>query len=519
MNDQTKLKDVIQDSTQQKSSAVHNDKRDVLSDAQKVPQKENAEPSIQSVLDTFLLDVKSIQKTHSLVLPHVLKWLKSTHSENTKKLQSFKDIETDDAALNKFVAKGAHQASEMIRAIRTLDGLGGFRIPDTLQKSLFTQLFSEFDAFIGALLKVIYVRKSELLKGISREITFADLLSYEDLNAVKLDLLNKEIEAFRRDSYVDQFVALEKKFSLKLRSFPEWCEFVELSQRRNLIVHNGGVVSEQYLVVCDREGYPFETRPNIGQQLEADPKYFSRAIVVVSAVAFMLAHTLWRKVFPGETKEAHDHTNHVIYELLKDQRWRASAEIAKFSLTEPMKRGIDEMGLRIRTVNAAIAFKFSGKQAACDELLNLMDWSASYRDFRLAIDVLQDRFDSAADYMRKIGKNGEMVDELGYHEWPLFHKFRESMEFQNAYQEIYGISFVTEAVRQSAEAAKLGRDVPDSATVVEDVIAIPPKPKAKVASRRQKRTTISAELPDTTVKVAKKRDSVLPDLKRSRQRS
>lgn len=351
---------------------------------------------------------------------------------------------------------------------------------------------------------MIYIRKSELLKGISREITFAELLSYEDLNAVKLDLLNKEVEAFRRDSYVDQFNALEKKFSMKLRGFPEWCEFVELSQRRNLIVHNGGVVSEQYLLVCDREGYAFKKRPNIGDCLKADPVYFSRAIVVVSAVAFMLAHTLWRKIFPSEVAMAHEHTNHVIYELLKDQRWRTAAEIARFSLTDPMKRNVDEMGLRIRTVNAAIALKFSKNQPACDELLNSMDWSASYRDFRLAIDVLQDRFGEAAAYMRKIGKSGELVDELGYHEWPLFHKFRESPEFQSAYHEIYGISFVTEAVRQSTEAARLSRDEFNSEVLVADVVATPLRAATKAPKRRQKTSTTSTQLPAAAEKSEKK---------------
>lgn len=512
MNKQERNKDASEESSSKNSVLPVGSESASLPGGQKASQKESGQASISGVLDGFLLDMKSIQKTHSLVLPHVLKWLKGTIEENIKKLEEFEDGEVDDSESKNFVAKGAHQASEMIRAIRTLDGLGGFRIPDTLQKSLFTQLFSEFDAFIGAILKVIYIRKSELLKGISREITFADLLSYEDLNAVKLDLLNKEVEAFRRDSYVDQFNALEKKFSMKLRGFPEWCEFVELSQRRNLIVHNGGIVNEQYLIVCDREGYSFKKRPEIGHCLEADPVYFSRAIVVVSAVAFMLAHTLWRKIFPGEVVMAHEHANHVIYELLKDQRWRTAAEIARFCLTDPMRREIDEMGLRIRTVNAAIALKFSNNQSACDELLNSMDWSASYRDFRLAIDVLQDRFDEAAAYMRKIGKNGELVDELGYHEWPLFHKFRESPEFQNAYQEIYGVSFVTEAVRQSTEAAKLSRDEFNSAVVVEDAVAIPSEAATKAPNRRHKASATSTQLSAATEKSEKKprRGSVRP---------
>jgi len=65
---------------------------------------------------------------------------------------------------------------------------------------LFTQLFAEFDAYIGDLLKVTYLKDEKLLKGISREITLTDLLDFEDLTAVKRAMLDKEIDTFRRDS-------------------------------------------------------------------------------------------------------------------------------------------------------------------------------------------------------------------------------------------------------------------------------------------------------------------------------
>ncbi len=407
---------------------------------------------IDAVLAEFLEDIRSIQKTHMVVLPHVLSWLRGQHESNAKKLTKYKSQSEDEAEV--YRATSAHQASEMLKAIRELDGLGGMRIPETLQRSLFTQLFSEYDAFVGALLKVIYKRKTDLLKGISRQITFVDLIAYDDINAIKLDMLEKEVETFRRDSYVEQFATLESKFSLKLRSFDEWGEFVELSQRRNLIVHNGGVVSDQYLLVCDREGFKFKERPKLGDVLKPDAQYFSRATVVVSKVAFMLCHTLWRKIFPSEQETAHESANETLYDLLRDKRWKTANEIAKFGLTDRMKDGISDIELRLRTVNAAIAAKFSGDQVACNTILQSLDWSAAYRDFRLAIAVLNDDFISAAGMMKAIGRNGELVVELSYHDWPLFHKFKESPEFLEAYMAIYGVSYLAEAVRHKTEEAQ-----------------------------------------------------------------
>jgi hypothetical protein len=430
---------------------------DISTDLVPIPNKKKMtdKPKINpmnSVLVDFLRDIQSIQKTRLVVFPHVLSWLKSQQEGNAKKLAKYASQREDE--INTYRAESAHQAAEMLRAIRALDGLGGKRIPETLQRSLFTQLFSEYDAFVGALLKAIYKEKTDLLKGISRQISFADLLDYDNLNAIKLDMLEKEVETFRRASYVEQFASLEAKFGLKLRSFPEWGEFVELSQRRNLIVHNGGVVSDQYLLVCDREGYKFQDRPKLGDQLKLSGDYFSRATIVVSKVAFMLCHTLWRKLFPCDREIAHQEANSVLFDLLRDGRWNTANAIAKFTLTGPMKEGISDMDLRIRTINTAIATKFSGDKNGCKTTLESLDWSAALRDFRLAIAVLSDDFPAAAELMISIGKRGELVNELAYHEWPLFHAFRESPDFLSAYSTVYGISFIKEALRHQAEAVQ-----------------------------------------------------------------
>ena len=119
-----------------------------------------------------------------------------------------------------------------------------------------------------------------------------------------------------------------------------------------------------------------------------------------------------------------------------------------------MKEGISDIDLRIRTINSAIATKFSGDENGCKTTLESLDWSAALRDFRLAISVLSDNFPAAAELMISIGKRGELVDELAYHDWPLFYKFRESPDFLSAYATVYGISFIKEALRHTAEAVQ-----------------------------------------------------------------
>lgn len=393
---------------------------------------------ISSVTKDYLNAIKDIGQTIGLVWPHLSKW----KIDELKKIQArLKRIVPDwdsKEGTQQITIESARDYAEFDSAVRKVNDIISHKAIEVVGKSLFMQIFCEFDAFIGKLLKEIYKKNDELMKGISREIALSDLMQYDCIESVKNVILDKEIDTFRRDSYIEQFSGLERKFGLPLKKFPEWGEFVELSQRRNIFTHNGGVVNDQYLMVCAKEDVKFESQPKIGDSLAVDVNYFIRALVVMSKVGFMLGHTLWGKMFPKESEELHESINNILYEYLYRAQWGVAAELGRFSLNDSMKKNVSEISLRMRVINVAIGLKFSGSQEECKSLLSSMDWSASYRDFKLAIAVLEDDFDGAIKIMESIGKSGEIVKQNSYHTWPLFHKFRERQDFYKTYKDIYG---------------------------------------------------------------------------------
>ncbi len=399
-------------------------------------------PPIASAVERYFAAIRGIGQTAQIALPHIAKWKIAEIDRTQKKIEKFvPGLEKEGDGPKTFTFDSARDFAEFSSRIQQLEELRSQHSTEILAKSLFTQLFAEFDAYIGELLKVIYLKNDKLLKGISREISLSDLLEFEDLNAVKLSMLDKEIETFRRDSYIEQFSTLEKKFNLSLRKFSEWPQLVELSQRRNILTHNGGMVSDQYLVVCDREGHAFPSRPKIGDPLGVTFEYFLSAARLLSKVGLMLAYTLWSKVFPKESAQMHGSLNNTLYRCLQQKRWLFVAELEDFVLSIPMRKDISEIDLRIRIINASIGLKFARKDAEVARLLGSVDWSASYRDFKLAIFVLQERYDEAIEIMKGIGKTGEILVQHSYHTWPLFTRFREHPEFYEAYFYIYGEAF------------------------------------------------------------------------------
>jgi hypothetical protein len=423
--------------------------------AEKPVEPPHKMPPIALRLQKYLLAIHGIGQTAQIALPHIAKWAREETQATEMKIEKYlPSLPKEGEEAVTFTLDSARDFAEFTHTVRRLQELAGHDAPAVLAKSLFTQLFAEFDAYIGELLTVVYLKNDKLLKGISREISLSDLMNFDDLNAVKRSILDKEIETFRRDSYIDQFTTLEKKFGLTLRKFKEWSDFVELSQRRNILTHNGGMVSDQYLDVCDREGHSFKNRPQTGNTLGVSYEYFTTASRLLSKVGLMLAYTLWTKVFPKEVAEIHKSLNDTIYHCLQQNRWRFVAELNDFVLSDAICKDITEIQYKIRIVNTSIGLKFSGKDIEAAKLLDAVDWSASYRDFKLATAVLRAQYDDAISIMKSIGKSGEIIEQTSYHTWPLFTRFRERPEFYDAYSQIYGEPFAerVETPKGSVEA-------------------------------------------------------------------
>jgi hypothetical protein len=199
------------------------------------------EPSPISVaIDNFLhraLDIRACLLTY---MPQALAMM------NQRTAKAKQELDEAAALLNDPDRATQIQAIKTILpAIRRIERHTRSRIPDVLQASLFLGLFSAFDAFTGELLKAIYTKKPELFKNIRREVTISEIMQHSSLQTLQAKILDEEIEAFRRKSYVEQFDDLEKMFGITLKKFAEWPAFVEYGQRRNLFTHCDGVVSEQ----------------------------------------------------------------------------------------------------------------------------------------------------------------------------------------------------------------------------------------------------------------------------------
>lgn len=80
----------------------------------------------------------------------------------------------------------------------------------------------------------------------SNTLTYEQALSFSSMTALKRGLADREAEKLGYGSIDDVAQAMEKRFSVRLSEFPNWTTVREMVYRRNLLVHNKGIVNDVY---------------------------------------------------------------------------------------------------------------------------------------------------------------------------------------------------------------------------------------------------------------------------------
>ncbi|MFY3860639.1 hypothetical protein [Achromobacter xylosoxidans] len=418
---------------------------------------------IAGLVKKFLRHIDGIGLAITIAMPAIAEAVEKFRSDAKDVLQPHIVNENEDGYSVRIPPNQDHETSKVLKALHIIRKLDRSNIIFTTERSMFIGIFSEFDAFVGDLLKLLYLEKTELFNGMAREIALSELLKFATIEDARNHLLDKEVDSIRRESYIEQFATLETKFSIKtLRGFSEWADFIEMAQRRNLMTHNGGIVSDQYIKVLETLDYKLPQDVRVGAQLDLSYDYIIKALETLATVAMMLAYTLWKKISPKNEKIDSALTS-IVYDNLQAHRWKLAERFAQFSLTQSMCNNVSDLAKRIRIVNRSIALKNLNKDVEAYRILDECDWTASVRDFKLAVHVLREEVNDAAEVMKDIGPKGELVSRRAYHDWPLFYKFRETPQFLDTYRLIYGADFLpTVKSNMDNEGAQENSDTGDS---------------------------------------------------------
>ena len=312
-----------------------------------------------------------------------------------------------------------------------------------LLRSYVVSMVSQFDAYIGDLLRTIYEINPDKLKQSDHKFNFAELQAIGSIEAAKEQIIETKIENCLRDSHQDQFKEIASSIGVSnLKDFDNWPYFVEITQRRNLFVHSNGVVSNQYLSICKDEKVQLGELKK-GDQLEVDRSYFNKAYEVFYEVAVKLSQMTMRVLLLKKDKTYLEEIDKCMitntFDLIVDGRYDVAIELANFALGERFNHNNkDRMYL---VLNRAQAYKWNGDEKKCQEMLAEEDFSACSSELKCPKYALEDNLDKVCEMMRSCGKNSEILKPEQYRTWPIFKGVRDKDKFRDTFKSIFGEDF------------------------------------------------------------------------------
>lgn len=295
-----------------------------------------------------------------------------------------------------------------------------------LRRGLLSNLTTTFEIHLARLCREYYRRYPGALKADERSLSLAEVRACGTIESAERLVVEREIEALLLRPFDEILDSVFRRFSISPKLLDQQrATLEELFLRRNLFVHNLGVVNRRYLSKAPAQLFP-EGLPQEGVTLPLDTAYLAEAINTVLVAGIILLQAAWDKWEPAERDLATALLLHHTYESLCDGQNRVVVALSQYAY---QLKGLPDDRRKLVLINQAIALRELSDSTALSEVLSQADWSSAGLRFQMAVAVLTGRFSTALDLAKKALTVHELSsDDL--RRWPLFKPLRGMPEFE-----------------------------------------------------------------------------------------
>ena len=293
---------------------------------------------------------------------------------------------------------------------------------ELLYKNAFIGLLSSVEWFYSQVLHFYYDKHPEAAGIKKKTMTLEDLKTFGTVQDAEKFLIDSKIEEVFRAGFDTWIDILKDEIKLKLPYVkPFFNELLEVYQRRNLLVHNGGIVNSIYISKVSSE---ISKDLIIGDKLTITPEYLENAICKLHIVFTLIAAELWKKLEPNEEKRA-DILNSIAYRQMNQGRWEVSEWLSCFVKDD------ENLKSRVKTVGQ-LNFWLSRKKRGDRDLVIVEVLKADYTDkslrYQLAVSALTNNKEEFFELLPETLRTKSIeIEELL--EFPIFDEMRNTSEF------------------------------------------------------------------------------------------
>lgn len=402
-------------------------------------------PSFNKNVEVFIENIESLANTLPIVLGTIEQTLEKAIKVHQEFLERNCEKEEKDGKYFYIVKQEHLRRNKKLRKEINYSKIAH----QIIQRNFVVSLVSQYDSFLGGLIRTMYLIKPELIDASDKKLTFTNLVELGSVQEARDFIIEKEIDTILRGSHTNQLVWFEQKIGKIRDKITCWSDFIELTERRNLFVHNNGIVTNQYLRVCKENNVELNEEVKLEYELRVQPSYFEKAFKCVFEIGILLSQAIWRKFIPERIEDADSNIVNLTYELIHNSENELAIRILDFFNTYIKDYSSQDLSLRL-LLNRAQAYKWSGDSQKCISILKERDWSACNDIFKLATEVLKEDYENAYKTMFRIGAKSDEIDKSKYKEWPIFRQIRKEKKFIESFEMIFNEPFeLSEAIAES----------------------------------------------------------------------
>lgn len=294
---------------------------------------------------------------------------------------------------------------------------------ELLFKNSLISLLTSVEWFFSQILHYYYNEYPNSAGIKKKTLTLEDLKSFGSIKDAENFLIDSKIEEILRSSISDWFATLKNDLNLGLGYIKEIeDELIEIYQRRNLFVHNGGVINTIYLSKVSEQ---FSKNIKNGDKVSLNIDYLEKSISNLQLVFNLIACELWKKQEPKNEKRS-DILMSLSYYYLKRKDWDIAFSLNYF-LFNDKKNPI--IGLTVAQLNMWLCKKRIGDKKIVEEYANA-DFSDKSLVFQLCLASLKDDKTFFFKNVENAIDNNELPVEYLY-DFPILEEMRNTDEFKN----------------------------------------------------------------------------------------
>lgn len=253
--------------------------------------------------------------------------------------------------------------------------------------------------------------------GISgKTLTYSEMEKLGSFEDAKSYIVEDHVSTIMRKSSEDWLFLLKDQFKLEVDNSMKPLEELihETFQRRNIVVHAGGIVNNIYLTKV-----PKHLRENLnkGDKIEIEKDYIMGRIKEFKMFGVNLMYKYWRKIEKSAEKRVEVVSDYA-YEALEKGEYISSRSLYELIIGEDLPQS----DLLRYKINYWQTFKWNNEIEFVKEEIEQLDFSAVTGDFRLCKYLLLEMHDMAfVEFKKIIDAEPEELELMLT--WPILKEF------------------------------------------------------------------------------------------------